>query len=269
MKPRILAYGIYMGLSFLISLTIAFIIALVFFLMFYQSFDSFLIGIGWPFADIQAFFEIQFTGSLPAFFFERFWFLIFFVPLGLFCYSLFLGVLAGMFKLTRRGIPYLKNGTYPPETEEWLLYEYYEVYYYMFRHFIWFFSLFLESKLLFELFGAKIGKGSILGGAIVLTPDRTIVGDNCLIGFGSILSAHSYEDRTLYLKDIKIGNNVTVGGYAIIFAGAEIGDNVIIGANTVVPRDKVVPPNTIWLKGKAYPRKDLEWDEEERDSTGM
>ena len=90
-----------------------------------------------------------------------------------------------------------------------------------------------------------------------MTPDRITIGDNCMIGFGSIITGHMYQDETLYLKEVKIGDNVTVGGYAIIFSGAVIGDNAIIGANTVVPQDKVIPPNTIWVRGKAIPRKDL------------
>ena len=69
------------------------------------------------------------------------------------------------------------------------------------------------------------------------------------------MSGHVYEGRRLYLKTVKLGNNVTVGANAVILPGADIGDNVIVGANTVVPKDKVIPPNTIWVHGKAIPRK--------------
>ena len=39
----------------------------------------------------------------------------------------------------------------------------------------------------------------------------------------------------------------------LVFTGY-IGDNVIVGANSVVPKDRVIPPNTIWVHGKAIPR---------------
>ena len=59
----------------------------------------------------------------------------------------------------------------------------------------------------------------------------------------------------MYLKTVKLGNNVTIGANAVVLPGVDIGDNVIVGANTVVPKDMVIPPNTIWVHGKAIPRK--------------
>jgi len=64
-----------------------------------------------------------------------------------------------------------------------------------------------------------------------------------------------YESGRLYLKTVKLGNNVTVGANAVVLPGADIGDNVIVGANTVVPKNTTIPPNTIWVHGKAIPRK--------------
>jgi acetyltransferase-like isoleucine patch superfamily enzyme len=168
-----------------------------------------------------------------------------------------------MFKLSRRGLPYLENGYYSKETEAWLLYEFHISYYLILPHFIWMFSIFFESRLRQILFGAKIGQGTIIGGAEVLPPDRVVIGDNCLIGKGAFLCGHVYEGDRLYLNTLTLGNNVTVGGYAILFPGSTIGDNVIIGANTVVPKDYNIPPNTIWVHGKAIPRKDLPWQVEE------
>ena len=54
---------------------------------------------------------------------------------------------------------------------------------------------------------------------------------------------------------MRLGNNVTVGANAVVLPGADIGDDVIVGANTVVPKDTKIPPNTIWVHGKAIPRK--------------
>lgn len=257
MKIRTIGYGVYMGLSIVVSLTIALIPALVFFFWFFQNLDPIITSFGWPFVDIQNFFVTNFSGSFPTFVFDHFWFLLLLVPILLISYGLFVGFLITILRITRRGMPYLEDGYYQKETEDWLLYEFYQIYYTFLPHFIWFLAFFLESKFRHVWFGAKIGNGTIVGGAHIMTPDRLTIGDNCMIGFGSIVTAHMYQDETLYLKKIKIGNNVTVGGYAIIFAGAVIGDNVIIGANTVVPQDRVIPPNTIWVRGKAIPRKDL------------
>ncbi|WP_321018774.1 DapH/DapD/GlmU-related protein, partial [Eisenbergiella porci] len=40
-----------------------------------------------------------------------------------------------------------------------------------------------------------------------------------------------------------LGNNVWIGGGAIILPGVTIGDNVVIGAGSVVTKD--IPSNTI------------------------
>ncbi|MFW9808209.1 MAG: acyltransferase [Candidatus Thorarchaeota archaeon] len=257
MKRRTLLYGFYMVISIIFSLTVSTLPAVIFFFWFFQNLDPLILSIGWPFVDIHSFFFTQFSGSFPMFVFDHFYFLVLLVPILLISYGFFIGFLIAMLRFTRRGIPYLEDGLYYEETEDWLLYEFHQIYYTFLPHFIWFLAFFLDSKYRHVWFGANIGKRTILGGAQVMTPDRITIGDDCMIGFGSIVTGHVYQDKTLYLKKIKIGNNVTVGGYAIIFAGAEIGDNTIIGANTVVPQDRVVPPNSIWVHGKAIPRKEL------------
>jgi maltose O-acetyltransferase len=44
-------------------------------------------------------------------------------------------------------------------------------------------------------------------------------------------------------KPIVIGNNVWLGGGAIVLAGVTIGENSVIGAGAVVTRD--IPPNVV------------------------
>jgi len=94
-----------------------------------------------------------------------------------------------------------------------------------------------------------------VGNGRLFNPERTIIGNNCFFGYDAILSGHVYESGRLYLKTVKLGNNVTIGANAVVLPGADIGDNVIVGANTVVPKDTIIPPNTIWVHGKAIPRK--------------
>ncbi len=143
------------------------------------------------------------------------------------------------------------------ESEEWLLYEFYEVYYVLFPYFAWFFSVFLDTRPRHTLFGAKIGKNTVIGNGRLFNPERTIIGDNCFFGYDAILSGHVYEGGRLYLKTVRLGNNVTVGANSVILPGVEVGDNVIIAANSTVPKDRVIPPNSIWIRGKAIPRKDM------------
>ncbi len=255
MRARSIGYTIYMVLSIMLSLTIAAIPAIVLFAYVMQNVTTFLNSLGWPFATIYDFAYPYLTTLLHPFMVDYFWLFVLFVPLGLTCYAVFLGTMLGMFRLSRRGIPFLEDGYYDASTEEWLLYEYYEVYYVLFPYFAGFFSVFLDTKPRHQAFGAKIGKNTIVGNGRLFNPERTIIGDNCFFGYDAILSGHVYEGRKLYLKTVRLGNNVTIGANAVVLPGADIGDNVIVGANTVVPKDATIPPNTIWVHGKAIPRK--------------
>eukprot|EP01039_Chlorochromonas_danica_P005831 gene5831-6421_t len=76
------------------------------------------------------------------------------------------------------------------------------------------------------------------------------IGDNCMFGPGVSLytATHPIDpyERTAgqeYGKPITIGNNVWIGGRAVINPGVTIGDNAVIASGAVVTKD--VPANTI------------------------
>lgn len=255
MRLRSIAYGIYLAISILVSITIAAIPAIFLAMGAFDRTDTFLGEIGWPFAEIKGFFQSLLGSHFPQILFDRFWFIVFLPTLAFVCYGIFLALLAICFRLSRRVIPFLEDGYYSMESEAWLLYEYFEVYYIIFPYFAWFFSVFFDVKARHQWFGAKIGKYSVVGNGRLFNPERTVIGEDCFFGYDAIMSGHVYEGDRLYLKTVKIGNSVTVGANAVILAGAEIGNNVIIGANTVVPKNKVIPDNTIWVHGRAIPRR--------------
>jgi maltose O-acetyltransferase len=51
------------------------------------------------------------------------------------------------------------------------------------------------------------------------------------------------NSRKEWAEPVTIGNNVWIGGGAIILPGVTIGDNVTIGAGSVVTKD--IPSNTV------------------------
>lgn len=79
------------------------------------------------------------------------------------------------------------------------------------------------------------------------------IGDNCLMAPGVHIYAATHPLSAKYRQDndeyyelafpVKIGNNVWIGGKAIICPGVTIGDNVVIGAGAVVVKD--VPSNVV------------------------
>ncbi|MEM4734604.1 MAG: DapH/DapD/GlmU-related protein [Candidatus Thorarchaeota archaeon] len=254
MKPRTVAYSIYMILSIMISLSVSTIPSLVLILIAFQRTDTIVTEIIPPLSIVPMSLHSLAGDLLPALFYEKFWFIVMLIPVVMVAYGVFLALLAVMFRLSRRLVPNLPDGYYPKHTEDWLIYEYFEVYYILFERFASFFSVFLNTRPRHMLFGAKIGKNTIVGNGRLFNPERTIIGENCFFGYNAILSGHVYEGDRLYLRTVRLGNNVTVGANAVVLPGADIGDNVIIAANSTVPKDRVIPPNSIWIHGKSIPR---------------
>lgn len=76
------------------------------------------------------------------------------------------------------------------------------------------------------------------------------IGDNCLIGpkvciFTATHPVNAFERRNglEFGKPVRIGNNVWIGGGAIINPGVTIGDNAVIASGSVVVKD--VPADTL------------------------
>lgn len=93
-----------------------------------------------------------------------------------------------------------------------------------------------------------------------LDDNKIVIGDNVLIApnvqiytafhptnakdrFGEIKDDGTFEFCKTQTAAVNIGNNVWVGGGAIIMPGVTIGDNVVIGAGSVVTKD--IPSNKI------------------------
>jgi maltose O-acetyltransferase len=82
------------------------------------------------------------------------------------------------------------------------------------------------------------------------------IGEDCQIGpnVQLLTPTHPVEpqprrDRLEAARPITIGNNVWLGGGAIVLPGVTIGDNSVIGAGAVVTRD--IPPDVVALGNPA------------------
>ena len=93
-----------------------------------------------------------------------------------------------------------------------------------------------------------------------LDDNKIIIGDNALIApnvqiytafhptnagdrFGNAKEDGSFEFCKTQTAPVTIGDNVWIGGGAIIMPGVTIGDNVVIGAGSIVTKD--IPSNMI------------------------
>jgi maltose O-acetyltransferase len=96
-----------------------------------------------------------------------------------------------------------------------------------------------------------VGKGLYMNyGCVILDCNRVDIGENVLCGpYVQIYSANHPTDPEIRLSGrelaapITIGNNVWIGGGAIICPGVTIGDNTTVGAGSLVLKD--IPANVV------------------------
>ncbi len=94
-------------------------------------------------------------------------------------------------------------------------------------------------------FNIRIGRGSFMNfNCVILDVVAVTIGDRTQIGPGvQILTADHPRDPARratgleFGRPIVIGDNVWIGGGALILPGVTVGDNAIIGSGAVVTRD--------------------------------
>ncbi|HIK03603.1 MAG TPA: sugar O-acetyltransferase [Trichormus sp. M33_DOE_039] len=97
----------------------------------------------------------------------------------------------------------------------------------------------------------SIGNGTYMNyGCVILDCNQVEIGENVLFApYVQIYAAYHPTEPEIRLTGrelaapIKIGNNVWIGGGAIICPGVTIGDNTTIGAGSVVVKD--IPANVV------------------------
>ncbi len=114
-----------------------------------------------------------------------------------------------------------------------------------------------------RLYGLKCGKNvHIATKTWIDTSGMVEIGDNCFIGWNSVLSGHSNEGREFVLgPPAKVGKNSTIGSFSVVGPGVEIGENSILGIMTGFKKGSKVPPNGIWV---GAPAKLLRYRDEEK-----
>jgi hypothetical protein len=99
----------------------------------------------------------------------------------------------------------------------------------------------------YRLLGMKIGENTLVGG-VIKDPCLTEIGDNVTMGEYAIIYGHihNYEKGKITMDRVKIGNNCVIGAGSIIMPGAIIEDGVKLAAGAVVTKGQVLK------KGKIY-----------------
>ena len=94
-------------------------------------------------------------------------------------------------------------------------------------------------------FNIRVGKNFFANyNCTILDVGKVIIGDNCQMApnVAVYTAGHPVHPATRntayeYGIDVKIGDNVWIGGNSVICPGVTIGDNAVIGAGSVVTKD--------------------------------
>lgn len=103
------------------------------------------------------------------------------------------------------------------------------------------------KKVYLRLLGLKLGENTLLGG-VIRDPCLTEIGDNVTMGGYAIIYCHMHNKaaRTITFKKIKIGDNCIIGASTIIMPGVIMEDNAIIAAGGVTVKNSVLQKNKIY-----------------------
>ena len=103
------------------------------------------------------------------------------------------------------------------------------------------------NKTYLRLVGMKIGKNTLVGGTIK-DPCVTEIGDNVTMGEYAIIYAHihDYSQGTITIKKVTINNDCVIGAGAIIMPGVTLQEGACLGAGALVPKNKVLEQKKIY-----------------------
>jgi len=109
------------------------------------------------------------------------------------------------------------------------------------------FMPFLPLKsFVYRLLGMRVGSYVSVGLMAmfdIFFPQDITLGDNCIIGYNSVLLCHEFTRFEWRRGPVWVGHDVTIGANTTILPGVVIGDGAIVSAMSLVNRD--IPPGAM------------------------
>lgn len=139
----------------------------------------------------------------------------------------------------------IKPGRYPEQSFtvlRWLIYS--GIYTMMTRIVLPVVPMSFFSNLFFWLVGCKMGKNVRINSCMLNDAYLLTLEDGVVIGGGSDVSCHLYEDGYLTLQPVVIKENTVIGAHCYIAPGVVIGKNSLVGLGCYIRQGRVLPDNT-------------------------
>jgi hypothetical protein len=103
------------------------------------------------------------------------------------------------------------------------------------------------ASLFFRLMGARVGLNVQINSGSCADLSLLDIGDDAVIGGHATVIAHSFEQRGLILKRVKIGRGAIIGLNAIVMPGTEVGDQAVVVPGAFVPKETKIEPKEIYI----------------------
>lgn len=106
---------------------------------------------------------------------------------------------------------------------------------------------------LLRLFGAKIGRRTLIDTTYVTEFDLVEIGDDVTVGSQASLQTHLFEDRVMKMSTISLRDGAGVGARAVVLYGTVLGEESSLAPLSLVMKGETLLPGTSWRGIPAEP----------------
>jgi non-ribosomal peptide synthetase-like protein len=106
---------------------------------------------------------------------------------------------------------------------------------------------------LLRLFGAKVGRRTLIDTTYLTEFDLLEIGDDVAVGRDASLQTHLFEDRVMKLGTVTLEPGATIGERAVVLYGATVSTRASLAALSLVMKGERLPPETSWAGVPAEP----------------
>jgi non-ribosomal peptide synthetase-like protein len=97
-----------------------------------------------------------------------------------------------------------------------------------------------------RLFGARIGRRTLIDTTYLTEFDLVTIGDDASVGAIASLQTHLFEDRVMKMDHVILRDRASVGAKAVVLYGSVIEEDASLAAMSLVMKGEVLPAGTTW-----------------------
>jgi non-ribosomal peptide synthetase-like protein len=97
-----------------------------------------------------------------------------------------------------------------------------------------------------RLFGARIGRRTLLDTTYLTEFDLVEVGDDVAVGTAASLQTHLFEDRVMKMDRVVLCDRASIGAKAVVLYDSVVEEDATLSAMSLVMKGEVLPAGTTW-----------------------